>query len=172
MKVIGIDPALRNFGMVKGLIKNNELEIIDAVTFRTKPRPKKSEVSAGVYDVRCAAFLYSSAISFIESATPDLIIAEVGSGAQSHKAAAALGTMKGLIGALTKSHNLPWEIITPKEAKEVIRKDASKEEIGAWVLEKFPNYDWVQTKCLFEHQADAAIILAAGLLKLNILKEI
>lgn len=170
MKVLGIDPALRNLGIIEGDY-NGTLKVINAITYSTKSKESSSGLSDGEHDALCACLLSKKVNEHINNFKPDLICAEIGSGAQSHKAASALGAMKGFIGCLMGIHDsYKWVIVTPSEAKKIVHPKADKELIMSWVLKNHKEYPWEKVKKRLEHQADAVIISLAGINK--ILKEL
>ena len=166
MRILSIDPSLRNTGVIEALYLNDKLKILNAITHKTVSKSKESFLSAGEHDTLCAMHLATCITDMINANKPDLICAEIGSGAQSHSAAAALGAMKGFIGGLMSQHNkINWVIVTPAEAKRIIRPNVDKGVIQAWVLKNYKEYTWDKIKNKFEHQADAVIIALAGIKK-------
>lgn len=166
-RILCIDAALRNMGVVEATYSAGRFVVHSAITYSTKPKDKKSPLSAGEHDTYCAKYLSKCISKHILEYKPDLVCTEIGSGAQSSKAASALGAMKGFMGSLMAQHESTiWVIVTPNQAKQIVKKGAKKNLIMAWVG-RYHGGDikWDKVKCRFEHQADAVIIGYAGIKK-------
>ncbi len=169
MKCLGIDPALRNIGVV--LTDYDELKnkhkILDAATFKTKARnKKKSKFSDGEHDFYASAAQFKALKEYIEEHDPDFIAIEIGSGSRGYRGAMGLACMKGFMGSLYICFpKKKWILVTPAEAKEIIVDYADKTLIKAYVRKKYKDYPWSRVDNQFEHQSDAVVILESALLK-------
>jgi len=167
MIICGIDPAVRNIGLVIGEVAKlgDKPQILFAETYRTKTQEKRSSTFyEGEYDVLCAHHLTGCILQAFNQWKPEFIAVEVGFGSRSRAAANGLGVAKGLIGALMAFYPTTYAIVEPEEAKAVVVKGADKTIIQAWVKENF-QFPWNGKKCEFEHQADAVAILIGGMRK-------
>jgi hypothetical protein len=94
-----------------------------------------------------------------------MVFAEVPVGSQSARAMASYGISIGVLSAIAK----PMVQVTPSEVKiaAVNDKTASKEEMIAWAVDLYPDFDWLERggKKLNknEHIADAIAAIHAGI---------
>lgn len=170
IRILGIDPALRNFGFAVGEIdlENNECKILDLYLSQTKPE-KKRRGRKSYEDLNCAT-VHSKAIDeLIKKWNIDYVSAEIPIGSQSARAMASYGICIGIIS------NIPKRLfrVTPDEVKLAGCgiKTATKEEMIEWATAKYPNSPWrrrkVEGKLEFkndnEHLADACGVIEATL---------
>lgn len=170
IRILGIDPALRNFGFAIGEIdlKTNECKILDLYLSQTKPE-KKRKNRKSFEDLNCAT-VHSKAIDeLIKKWNIDYVSAEIPIGSQSARAMASYGICIGIIS------NLPKKLfrVTPDEVKLAGCgfKTATKEEMIEWATTKFPNSPWrtrkvkgkLELKNDNEHLADACGVIEATL---------
>ena len=167
MIVCGIDPAIRNVGIVIGEVAEigDKPQILYSDTFSTKTQKRgDSSFHEGEYDVLCAKHLAQQLLVTLKRWKPKFISIEVGFGSRSRAAANGIGAAKGFIGAIMAMYDATYVMVDPEEAKSIVIKQADKALIMMWVRENIP-FEWPGIKWKFEHQADSVVILIAGMKK-------
>lgn len=173
LKVVGIDPSMRNFGFVKGTIDLNDdnyaltIERLELVTTEIDKETKKV-VRKNSDDLQRARKLHQAVQQFVGDA--NMVFAEIPVGSQSARAMASYGICLGVLASIKK----PLVQLTPTEVKlaAVGDKNASKEDMIAWATSAYPDANWLRTKrngvVSFsknnEHLADAVATIHAGIL--------
>lgn len=173
LRVVGIDPAMRNFGFVKGTIDlssdNYEftIERLELVQTETDKETKKT-VRKNSDDLVRARKLHNAVQAFCQDA--NMVFAEIPIGSQSARAMASYGICIGVLASIKK----PLVQLTPTEVKlaAVGDKNASKNDMIAWATSAYPDANWLTTKrngvISFtnnnEHLADAVATIHAGIL--------
>lgn len=171
LKVLGIDPSLNNFGLVKATIDTVTLEVTVSELILAQPekadKATKKVVRKNSDDLRRAQSLVKS----LRAASDDCAIAivECPVGSQSARAMASYGICVGVLA----SCSLPLIQVTPSEVKIVATgsKAASKDQMIAWAMGKHPDADWRMRKAKDrmvpkldnEHLADAVAAIYAGI---------
>lgn len=172
IKVIGLDPSLRNWGiaigeMVPGVVESlkiYDLRVINPAIAKTK------QVRQNSLDLESAKQLCEGVLSVVKSA--QLIFVEVPVGSQSARAMASYGICVGVLGAL-RGIGIPLHEVSPLEVKRASagKVTATKQEMIQWAMGKHPEADWPtykqKEKLLVnnnkaEHQADAIAAIYAG----------
>lgn len=171
LKVLGMDPSLRNWGIAAGLWDTEKqrltvtgLQVINPVTVTCKQVRQNSK------DLSAAAQLYAAVEEICREA--DAVFAEVPVGSQSSRAMASYGICVGVLGSLQRI--TPIHELSPLEVKLAAagKKTASKAEMIQWAMEKHPEAPWPMytqkgiTKVVessAEHMADAIGTIYAGL---------
>jgi hypothetical protein len=167
VKVLSLDPAMRNLGICIGEVDPVTLEVTPELIALVQTSDASGKtVRKNSDDLRRASELWSE-IDALQKQV-DLVIAEVPTGTQSARGAMPNGICIGLLAAIHK----PLIQVTPTEAKMVAvgRKNASKEEMIEWASTRFPNLGWktVKRKGVVhmtadnEHMCDAVAIMFAG----------
>lgn len=164
MIVLGLDPSLRNFAIVKGdlNIDTNEFnptfaELVETSTTKTKRVRKNSD------DLERARSISAALRNYTDEAT--IIFAEIPVGSQSSRAMASYGISIGIISALAR----PLIQVTPSEVKIAATgdKNATKDEMIQWAYAMYPDLNWLKRggKLLAknEHIADSIAAIHAGL---------
>lgn len=175
IKVIGIDPAFSNTGVCRGIITvdNNDfkLEVVGLDLIHTEAdKANKKVVRKNSDDLRRAKETARQLKTIIKDWQPTCIFAEVPTGAQSARAAWALGIAVGVLGSIEE----PIIQVLPREVKEAVgERYAGKDEIIDWAIRTYPDANWawrntktgrVQVKSTNEHLADAVAAIHAGML--------
>lgn len=169
IKIVGIDPALRNFGFAQATLNIETLEFtIDNLILAESENEAGKTVRKNSDDLRRAGVLFNAMKQACEGAS--LAIAEVPVGSQSARAMASYGMCVGVLAACP----IPLIQVTPFEVKlaAVGHKQAAKEEMIQWAMEKWPGANWLMRKSKGvmvpmndnEHLADACAAIEAGLL--------
>ena len=171
LQVVGLDPSMSNFGMVKGFLDLDEgtLTLTDRHIEVTKPnKADKKVVRKNSDDLNRAVASYTALTKFLKGV--DLVFVEIPVGSQSARAMASYGMCIGVLSSIT----LPMIQVTPGEVKKAAtgKKTASKDEMILWATDEYPELDWYTKKqkgeTTFtganEHVADAIGAIHAGIL--------
>lgn len=168
MRVIAIDPSLRNTALVcfNYDTSTGKFSYVDSVTVNTEKADKKKKIRASSDLIQSCRELYEGVHSFVEKHSPQVIIAETPSGSQSASGMKSYGVSCFLLGTLSPN---PIEV-TPIETKvaTVGKKTASKKEMIEWAFERHPEVQWKLAKdglpqvTTEEHLADAIAVAYTG----------
>lgn len=170
IKVLAIDPSLRNWGLSKLVVDpaTSTFRVLEMKLVKTESEAGKT-VRKSSDDLRRAGLSYAEAYAWAGWA--DMLIAEVPSGSQSSRASLGAGMSIGLLAAL--AHHRPLIQVSPIDAKRaaVGRKVASKDEMIAWAMKHYPDAGWLTRKVkgevvpvdANEHLADSLAIAEAGI---------
>lgn len=168
LTVVGLDPSLRNLGMVKGILsldgENNpcDLQLTELLLVSTESETKKLKtVRKNSQDLERCKTLYNSLQSFLKGV--DLVFIEMPVGSQTARAMCSYGVCVMLAASISK----PLIQVTPTQVKEVTgNKKATKASMIAWAVEAFPDAKWINTKGKIspknEHLADAVAAIVSG----------
>lgn len=174
IKIVGLDPSLRNWGMVKATYDNDkQLLSIHSVGIIQPDLSKASSTKQNLLDVESASQLYSGTLDAIKGA--DFVCVEVPYGSQSSRASMGAGICLGVLGAISVE---PVNIlsVTPAEVKRAGHGtiNASKKQMIEWAVAKHPEANWPKYKSRgvlvinegkAEHMCDALAAIYAGLYK-------
>lgn len=165
--VIGIDPSLRNFALVKTMVDLDTQQIvsIERMSLVETTTTKNKQVRKNSDDMERCRKIYKSLQEFIEGAV--LVCAEVPVGSQSSRAMVSYAACVAILSTV----ELPMIQVTPNEVKLAATgdKNATKEDMILWATDKFPEADWFKGKAVGayggknEHLADAVAAIEAGL---------
>ncbi len=172
IRVCGIDPSLRNWGMAIGEyhVDNRELTIKDmGVINPVLPTGKQVRVNSA--DLEAAYQLYTKSLKPYQHA--QAVFVEVPVGSQSSRAMASYGICIGVLSAL-KASGIPFYEVTPTQVKlaGAGKKTATKDEMINWALAQHPEADWptytskklvTVSRSKAEHLADAIAAIHAGI---------
>lgn len=158
IKLIGLDPSLRNFGVSKAYFdpSTKSLDIYDGFVIQSKPTKSKSQAKQ---DIETAYSTFNCLSPLI--AEVDYFTAEVPTGSRSSRAMASYGICLGILGSLVAT-NPNFYHCTPYDVKKVVgTKETSKEEIIEWVKQTYPSVlSWLpKTKNKAEHICDSIVTL-------------
>lgn len=169
LKVLGMDPSLRNWGMVGAhmdLRKDGSfrLHTLRHLVVQPKDLPGK-QVRQNAKDVDLACQLFDAVLPAARAA--DLILVEVPVGSQNSRSMVSYAVAAGLLGAL-QSLGISFISVTPAEVKKTFTgdKNASKEKMIQEALRRHPDINFpmhagkVAGKA--EHIADALAAIYAG----------
>jgi Holliday junction resolvasome RuvABC endonuclease subunit len=172
IRVVGMDPSLRNWGLATAIF---ELETQDIQVFSlglvNPVLPTGKQVRQNSHDLEAAYQLYEGALAAAKHA--QAVFVEVPVGSQSARAMASYGVCVGVLGAL-RAAGIPFFEVTPTEVKMAGpgKKTATKQEMIAWAMTKHPRANWPMYKqggkdlvseAKAEHMADACGAIHAGL---------
>lgn len=164
IKIIGIDPSLRNTGICKGWLDLNTLEWgIEEVELAKTEKGKVKTVRKSSDDYDRTRILYE-AIKEAEKGA-EIAFVEMPIGSQSADAMKSYGACIALIATL----DIPVIQVTPTQVKVHATgdKNATKEEMIGWAFKLFPKINWLQRAGKLtlnnEHLADAVGAVNAGM---------
>ena len=172
IRVCGMDPSLRNWGIVFGMYdtETQKLEISQlSVTNPTLPEGK--QVRQNSKDISAAFQLYSAARIACEGT--HAVFVEVPVGSQSARSMASYGVCVGVLGAL-RGQGIPFYEMTPTEVKLAGfgKPTATKQQMITWAMNAHPEAPWPMyprngklhvTEAKAEHMADALGAIYAGI---------
>jgi len=172
MKIIGIDPSMRNTALICFEYEDSSGKItpIDSITITTE-KTKNKKIRASSDLIECCNKLYSDGHDFIEKHRPQIIFAETPSGSQNASGMKSYGVSCFFLATLS-----PRAIeVTPQEVKmaTVGSKVATKKEMIAWAFNLHPDVNWKLGKdgqpqvTTEEHLADAIAVVYAGMKTAN-----
>jgi hypothetical protein len=171
IRALFIDPSLKNWGLVRAVIKLDTLQIgierMRLVSTEAADKKTRKVVRRNSDDLRRAQDLTRA---FREEAEGCHIgISEIPVGSQSSRAMCSYGVCIGILAG----SSLPIIQVQPTETKlaAVGTKTASKEEMIEWGMATFPSAGWLMRKLkgamvpidANEHLADAIAAGKAGL---------
>ena len=172
IKIIGIDPALRNTGLA--------LAEVDLVTFEWKvtkihliqtenDKTLGKSVRKSSQDLAAAKHLHDEMQAFFAASGAAMAVGEVPTGTQSARGSFSNGVCCGLLASVP----VPLIEVNPTEVKmaSVGHKYGAKEEIIEWAVAKFPDLNWAYRKLHGkyvlknenEHMADAVSTIPAAI---------
>lgn len=172
IKVCGMDPSLRNWGVSIGIYDTEIGKIlIRAVSVIQPVLPTGKQVRQNSEDLEAAVQLCKGALDAAKGA--QAIFVEVPVGSQSARAMASYGICVGVLGAL-RATGIPFFEVTPTEVKlaSVGSKTATKTHMIEWAMDNHPEANWPTymrngkqciTAAKAEHEADATAAIYAGL---------
>ena len=172
IRMLGIDPALRNTGLAVGNynIDTGNLDVFRVELAKTDKGGDGKVVRKSSDDLRRARIIVAAIQSAVKLHRPHIAVAEVPGGCQSARGAFSNGICCGVLASL----GVPLVEVSPDEVKlaSVGNKTAPKSAIIQWATQAWPNAGWSmgkyrgQIKLLDEneHMADACAAIAAGLL--------
>lgn len=164
IRIIGIDPSLRNTGIAKGWLdlKTLQWEVEEVELAKTeKGKSKTVRKSSDDFD---RARILVEAVKEAEKGA-EIAFVEMPIGSQSSDAMKSYGVCIAVIASL----DIPVIQVTPTQVKVHATGDrnATKEEMIAWAHTKFPTINWLTrgTKLTLanEHLADAVAAINAGM---------
>lgn len=174
IKVAGIDPSLRNWGLAKGHydLSTGELSMLAIDLVETESEAGKT-VRKSSDDLRCATALTKNLHAWLADCVA--VFGEVPSGSQSARGMFSNGICLGILGGIGEVGPYKGSLIqvSPQEVKVLATgsKVASKYDMIEWAMERFPNLPWLITKsgkskgqptAKNEHMADACAAINAG----------
>lgn len=166
MNVIAIDAAFANMGLAAAVILPTGKVLCNDLLLVSSEREDKKVVRKSSDDLRRAQHLAVMLRHWQGLHRPSIAFAEVPSGSQSASAARALGIAVGVLASCT----VPIIEVSPMEVKRLFgtgKKGATKAEIIAWAVKKWPSAPWLRYKGRLtqanEHLADAMAVIEAGM---------
>jgi Holliday junction resolvasome RuvABC endonuclease subunit len=180
IKILGIDPAMRNTGLAIAEydILSGKLNVIRVELAQTQASKDGKVVRKSSDDLMRARVIVNEIKRVIAIHRPMIAVAEVPGGCQSARGAFSNGICCGVLASL----QLPLIEVSPTEVKlaSVGNKHASKDDIIQWAVAAWPQAGWLTRKLKGEvkliadneHMADACGAVAAGLLTVQFAQSI
>lgn len=172
IKILGLDPALRNLGMAVGMynIGTGDLQITHVEIAKTEKAANAKVVRKSSDDLNRGRLLVRELKRITVIHLPTIVVAEVPSGTQDARGSFSNGVCCGVLAGIT----LPLIEVSQQEVKlaAVGTKTATKDQMIQWAVAKWPEAGWKTRKfkgnlellAENEHMADACAAIAAGLL--------
>jgi hypothetical protein len=172
LRVIGMDPSLRNWGVATGYLDLETMEVtIDGLHVIRAVLPKGKQIRKNSLDLESAYQISKEALELSQGA--DVVFVEIPEGTQSARAMASYGICIGILGVF-RATGIPFYEVTPLEVKVNATgcKTASKVDMIAWATNRHPEAPWPTRKSKgitvviegkAEHMADAAAAIHAGI---------
>ena len=164
VKILGIDPSFRNWGMAACLLDADGLKVMDTHIIKTVST-KSRKVKQNSADIISANELYRGLIKAVKWA--DVICIEVPHGSQSSRAMVSYGVCIALIGVIQEL-NPNIVQVSASDVKALVRTDKShkptKKEVIAWVKTKHPEAK-LPNNLSAEHICDAIVAIHAAMIK-------
>lgn len=161
--ILGLDPSLTAYGWAVLRIDNGL--ILNAGCVRTQPAATKRHSYVGDDDTRRVRAITRELVRRVRCRSPRVIAYETSGGAQSARAARALGIACGITGALIECAAELLEIgvievpVTAREAKSATGSPtASKADVVEWASSRAPDQMWGATVPEREAIADAIAV--------------
>lgn len=169
LKVLGMDPSLRNWGIAAGTLDTETGKLlVKHVNVIQSVLPEGKQVRQNSKDLSAAQQIMAGVLPYLNE-KPHLIFAEVPVGSQSARAMASYGLCVGVLGAI-RAIGIPFFEVTPNEVKmaTVGTKTATKAQMIAYALREQPLANWPYLRgklsaAKAEHMADAYAAIVAGL---------
>lgn len=171
IKILSIDPALRNFGMAKfdydvltDTLYNIHLDIAHTKAFikRKEYGLKNYRIAEAYHDLKEIRGLYDKLKENLVGV--DLVFAEAYIGGRTSP------SLKGLVVAFTLLTiiDAPIIFVSPQDAKIVAGTNCrytaiTKKDVIKWAKDKWPDLNWYRRQNQNEHVADALAVACAGL---------
>lgn len=166
IKVLGMDPSLRNWGLATGLLDLEAGTLTDLELDVIQPKETTSkQVRQNSKDLEIARILAEEIKPRVYGARA--IFVEVPVGSQNARAMVSYGVVAGVLGTFA-AHGIEFIEVTPTEVKKVFtgKKDASKELMISTAHRLYPHANWPMHKGQIagkaEHMADAIAAIHAG----------
>lgn len=171
IKLVGIDPSLRNTGIAIATFNPYLMDYtVQRLQLAATDSQKSKTVRQNSDDLRCAREISSAIKAACDGAM--FAISEVPTGAQSSRAAFSFGIVLGVLANV----RVPLIQVSPTDVKKatVGSSTASKGEVIEWAVEKFPKLNWLRharagktykkgdLMSANEHLADACAVIEAG----------
>lgn len=137
---------------------------VAAGCIRTEKTNRKRAVRVADDDAERCAYLARELARIVQAHNVKGLVAEMPSaGGQSARAVACMAKAGAVLAAVVELLQLPAEWLTPGEIKAVAgSKSASKADVEAAVLRRWPNAPLPSLKCEREHVADALAAFMAA----------
>jgi crossover junction endodeoxyribonuclease RuvC len=139
--VLGVDPGLANFGWTVVKFEGSTETLIDMGVVRTEKSDKKKGVLASDENFDRTREIAKVVIDLCEQYQVAAICAEAMSYPRSSSAAAKMAMTWGILATISQIRTIPFTQASPQQIKKFLcgKKDASKEEVEAVVLKRWPN---------------------------------
>lgn len=142
LKIVGMDPSLRNWGLAIGELSLPDLEL--KITKVLTIHPDKFEKTKGgrksTSDIFTAQSLFNNLVDHVVDA--DIVIAETPIGGRDAKAAFGYAVCVTLVGMLNLCLKNKVLEVSPFDVKNVVKKNATKLEMIDWAVAQHFEVPW------------------------------
>lgn len=164
VKIVGLDPSWRNWGIATGYasLTTGELIITDLKVVLTKISEDHTKRKSTL-DIESASLLYEGVSEAVKGA--DIVTVEVPTGSQNYDAATGRGVCLGILGSVAEDHFI---YVTPQSVKKIVgNPKATKREVVEWAYARHPEAPWPMHNGQIsigkaEHMADAIVTIYAA----------
>lgn len=142
MIVLGLDGSLTAYGYAFLALRAREADdsVLAMGCIRTAPDTKSRHVYQADKDGARVDTIADELLSLVRARRPSLIVIEAPAGSQHAAAAKALGLAYGIGRTVARSVGITALTVQADEPRRVLcgRRDASKEDIARWCVERWP----------------------------------
>lgn len=172
MRVLGIDPSLRNFGIVYAEVQGSTLCDVGFFQISSemqKITPKYEGTFKRYLDL--SRLLNQFCKEYLSATVVDKVYMEISTGSQDIRAAQAMAISTYVGAQIVQKVGLEYDLVTPRMLKKYLLQNstAEKKDIINYLSTRFPDLPWFRKggKVLLknEHLADALAVLLWGLEK-------
>lgn len=169
MRVLGIDPSLRNFGIVYAEVQGSTLQ--DVRFFQISSEMSKvTPKYLGTFDRYAKlSYLIGTFLDDLPTSEIDKVYMEISTGSQDIRAAQAMAVSTFTGAIIFERVGIEYNLVTPRMMKKYLLQNstAEKKDIIDNLSTRFPDLPWFRKggKVLLknEHLADALAVLLWGL---------
>lgn len=169
MRVLGIDPSLRNFGIVYAEVQGSTLQ--DVRFFQISSEMSKvTPKYLGTFDRYAKlSHLIGTFLDELPTSHIDKVYMEISTGSQDIRAAQAMAVSTFTGAIIFEKVGIDYDLVTPRMMKKYLLQNstAEKKDIIENLSTRFPDLPWFRKggKVLLknEHLADALAVLLWGL---------
>lgn len=169
IRVCGMDPSMRNWGIAQGQLDLDSGVLSDVSLLLVQPKDVEGkQVRQNSSDLHLCAQLAEVVLPVARKA--QAIFVEVPVGSQSARSMASYGFCVGVLGAV-RAEGIPLIEVTALEVKKAFsgKKDATKAQMIEAGLDQYPDANWPMhngavSAARAEHVADALGAIHAGVL--------
>ena len=164
MNVLGIDPGFSSLGWAVCVARYPaELQPIYCGIIRTEKAGKKIQLRASEDNITRAQIIYAEIAGLLLSHKITLVCTESMSWPRNAGVVAKMGIVWGVIASVCHQWRIPMLQVSPVEIKKNLTgsKTASKEEMIAEIVSRYPKLELPSQKVLQEHAADAVAAVLA-----------
>lgn len=154
MNILCLDPG---FNFTGWAVVSAHKRVIGLGCIRTEASKKKLNIRKADDDAERSKYIMRELLRVYGQYDAKAIVAELPSaGAKGARAIACMARAAAIVAVLAEITRLPAEWVTPGQVKQITgKKTASKDEVEAAVMERWPSLLLPDLACEREHVADA-----------------
>lgn len=142
--ILALDTAFRNVGIV--VVEDMKPVRLDLIKTKSKTK-KERKGKVALIDFQDAQYICQK----LQSYNAELLIFENPVGSQTARASKLLGSIMGIMSSFPNTFP-----VTPNQVKDIVKKNAKKQEMIDWALNEYKGLNWKDfNKGDYEHLADA-----------------
>ena len=164
MNILGIDPGFSSLGWAVCVAAYPaEVQAVYCGIIRTEKAEKKIQLRASEDNINRAQAIYNELAGLILSHKISLVCTESMSWPRNAGVVAKMGIVWGVIASVCHQWRIPMLQVSPVEIKKNLTgsKQATKEEMIAEIVSRYPKLILPSQKVLQEHAADAVAAVLA-----------